>query len=87
MDTLLADYLRDAGDKHGLEALAQRNFDFSPTSYSDLVAKGANFASVPLDQAAAYCGMDVHLTWRLTPMLRQQLADLGPALLPLLEQV
>jgi DNA polymerase-1 len=87
MDTLLADYLRDAGDKHGLEALAQRNFDFSPTSYSDLVAKGANFASVPLEQAAAYCGMDVHLTWRLTPMLRQQLADLGPALLPLLEQV
>ncbi len=87
MDTLLADYLRDAGDKHGLEALAQRNFDFSPTSYSDLVAKGANFASVPLEQAAAYCGMDVHLTWRLTAMLRQQLADLGPALLPLLEQV
>jgi DNA polymerase-1 len=87
MDTLLADYLRDAGDKHGLEALAQRNFHFSPTSYSDLVAKGANFAAVPLKQAAAYCGMDVHLTWRLTPMLRQQLADLGPALLPLLEQV
>jgi len=87
MDTLLADYLRDAGDKHGLEALAQRNFHFSPTSYSDLVAKGANFASVPLEQAAAYCGMDVHLTWRLTPLLRQQLADLGPALLPLLDQV
>jgi DNA polymerase-1 len=87
MDTLLADYLRDAGDKHGLEALAQRNFHFSPTSYSDLVAKGTNFASVPLEQAAAYCGMDVHLTWRLTPLLHQQLADLGPALLPLLEQV
>jgi DNA polymerase-1 len=87
MDTLLADYLRDAGDKHGLEALAQRNFHFTPTSYSDLVPKGANFASVPLEQAAEYCGMDVHLTWRLTPLLRQQLADLGPALLPLLEQV
>ncbi|MCX5953475.1 MAG: DNA polymerase I [Cyanobacteria bacterium] len=87
MDTLLADYLRDAGDKHGLEALAQRNFHFSPTSYSDLVVKGANFASVPLQQAADYCGMDVHLTRRLTPLLRQQLLDLGPALLPLLEQV
>jgi len=87
MDTLLADYLRDAGDKHGLEALAQRNFHFSPTSYSDLVPKGASFASVPLEQAAQYCGMDVHLTWKLTGLLRQQLADLGPALLPLLEQV
>ncbi len=87
MDTLLADYLRDASDKHGLEALAERNFNFSPTSFTDLVPKGANFASVPLEQAADYCGMDVHLTWRLTPLLRQQLTDLGPALLPLLEQV
>jgi DNA polymerase-1 len=87
MDTLLADYLRDAGEKHGLEALALRNFQFSPTSYSDLVPKGASFATVPLEQAAQYCGMDVHLTWRLTALLRQQLAALGPALLPLLEQV
>jgi len=87
MDTLLADYLRDAGEKHGLEALALRNFHFSPTSYSDLVPKGASFATVPLEQAAQYCGMDVHLTWRLTALLRQQLAALGPALLPLLEQV
>jgi DNA polymerase I len=87
MDTLLADYLRDAGDKHGLEALAERNFHFRPTSYNDLVPKGTSFATVPLEQAADYCGMDVHLTWRLTSLLRQQLADLGPALLPLLEQV
>ena len=33
MDTMLADYLRDSGDGHGLEAMAQRNFGFSPTSY------------------------------------------------------
>jgi DNA polymerase-1 len=87
MDTMLADYLRDAGDGHGLEAMAQRNFGFSPTSYGDLVAKGSTFASVPIDAAAQYCGMDVHLTWRLTGLLRQQLEALGPALLPLLEQL
>jgi DNA polymerase-1 len=87
MDTMLADYLRDAGDGHGLEALAQRNFSFSPTSYSDLVPKGSNFAAVPIAAAAQYCGMDVHLTWRLTGLLRQQLEALGPALLPLLEQL
>jgi DNA polymerase-1 len=87
MDTMLADYLRDAGDGHGLEAMAQRNFGFSPTSYGDLVAKGSTFAAVPIAAAAQYCGMDVHLTWRLTGLLRQQLEALGPALLPLLAQL
>jgi len=87
MDTLLADYLRDANAKHGLELLAQRNFGFLPTSYSELVPKGANFSAVPIEQAALYCGMDVHVTWRLTPRLRAQLAELGPQLPALLEQV
>jgi len=87
MDTLLADYLRDANAKHGLEELAERNVGFRPTSYGELVAKGATFASVPIEAAAQYCGMDVHLTWRLTPLLRSQLADLGPRLPLLLEQL
>ncbi len=87
MDTLLADYLRDANDKHGLEAMAERAFGFHPTAYGDLVAKGQNFADVPIDAAALYCAMDVHLTRRLGALLRQQLAAMGPALLPLLEQV
>ena len=87
MDTLLADYLRDANAKHGLDALAERNFSFSPTAFAELVPKGATFASVPIGEAALYCGMDVHLTWRLTGLLRQQLADLGPALPALLDGV
>ncbi|WP_411868165.1 DNA polymerase I [Vulcanococcus limneticus] len=87
MDTLLADYLRDANAKHGLDVLAERNFGFTPTSYSALVPKGATFAAVPIEEAALYCGMDVHVTWRLTGLLRDQLAELGPALPALLEQV
>jgi len=87
MDTLLADYLRDANAKHGLELLAQRNFGFLPTSYSELVPKGANFSAVPIEQAALYCGMDVHVTWRLTPLLRAQLEELGPQLPQLLDRV
>ena len=87
MDTLLADYLRDANAKHGLDDLAGRNFGFSPTRFVDLVPKGTTFASVPVEAAALYCGMDVHLTWRLTGLLRQQLVDLGPALPVLLDDV
>jgi DNA polymerase-1 len=87
MDTLLADYLRDAGDKHGLEAMAERNFGFSPTSYSELVPKGANFSAVAIADAAQYCGMDVHLTWRLAQLLRRELTAMGEALPQLLDQL
>ncbi len=87
MDTLLADYLRDANAKHGLEVLAERNFGFTPTSFSELVAKGETFAAVPIEAAARYCAMDVHVTWRLTPLLRGQLQQLGEALPKLLDQV
>jgi len=87
MDTLLADYLRDAGDKHGLDAMAARHFGFSPTSYAERVTKGANFASVEIDAAAQYCGMDVHLTWRLAQLLRRELTAMGDALPQLLDQV
>ena len=87
MDTMLADYLRDAGDKHGLDAMAERNFGFSPTSYSELVPKGANFGSVGIAEAALYCGMDVHLTWRLAQLLRRELTAMGDALPQLLDQV
>ncbi len=87
MDTLLADYLRDANDKHGLEAMAERNFGLHPTSYGDLVAKGQTFAAVPIQAAALYCAMDVHLTRRLGALLGEQLAAMGPELPQLLEQV
>jgi DNA polymerase-1 len=87
MDTLLADYLRDAGDRHSLDELAQRHFGFTPTGFSDLVAKGENFASVPVAAAALYCGMDVHLTYRLASILREQLNAMGPELSRLLDEL
>ncbi len=87
MDTLLADYLRDANAKHGLEAMAEREFGLQPTSYGDLVAKGQNFADVPIEAAALYCAMDVHLTRRLGAVLSGQLAAMGPRLPLLLQQV
>ena len=87
IDTLLADYLRDAAAKHGLELMAEREFGFQPTAYSDLVGKKQTFADVPLETASQYCAMDVHVTRRLALLLRSQLEAMGPALLTLLEQV
>ena len=87
VDTLLADYLRDASARHNLEELAQRHYGFRPTSFSDLVSKGQTFADVPIEAAAQYCGMDVHLTYRLAIDLVQQLEQLGDALPQLLAEL
>ena len=87
IDTLLADYLRDAAAKHGLDLMTEREFGFSPTAYSDLVGKKQTFADVEILPASLYCGMDVHVTRRLAVQLRQTLHDMGPQLLPLLEGV
>ena len=87
MDTLLADYLRDPAERHSLEAMAQREFGFTPESYSDVVGRKSSFAEVPIGAAAQYCGMDVHLTWRLSGRLGDDLAALGPALPALLRDV
>jgi DNA polymerase I len=87
MDTLLADYLRDANAKHGLEAMAEREFGFVPTAFGELVAKGDTFASVPIEAAALYCAMDVHLTRKLSALLAAELAAMGPQLSALLAEV
>ncbi|MFN9646223.1 MAG: DNA polymerase I [Cyanobacteriota bacterium] len=87
MDTLLADYLRDPADRHSLDAMAQREYGFTPESYSAVVGRKESFAVVPIAAAARYCGMDVHLTWRLTGLLADALAALGPALPALLQEV
>ena len=87
IDTLLADYLRDAAAKHGLDLMSEREFGFRPTTYGDLVGKKQTFADVAIEPASLYCGMDVHVTRRLALQLRQTLQAMGPQLLPLLEGV
>ena len=92
MDTLLADYLRDAAAKHSLDVMAERDYGITPTVFGDLVGKPKDgkascFAEVPIDQAALYCAMDVHLTRKLAIDLRQQLQATSQQLTQLLDQV
>ena len=92
VDTLLADYLRDASAKHSLDVMAQRDYGISATQFSDLVGKAKDgkapsFAEVALEPAAHYCAMDVHLTRRLAIDLMGQLQAMGAQLPNLLQQV
>ena len=87
MDTLLADYLLDATQKHNLEAMAEREFGFMPTSFNTLVGKGQTFADVGIGEASHYCGMDVYLTRKLSLRLSKQLEGCGLNVLNLLKRV
>ena len=80
MDTMLAHYLLDPVGRHNLEDMAEHYFGFRPQSYSDLVGQHSTIAEVDVAAAACYCAMDVHLTRRLAPILREALAADGGTL-------
>ncbi|MEM8603506.1 MAG: DNA polymerase I, partial [Cyanobacteria bacterium P01_H01_bin.121] len=72
-DTMLASYLLNPDGSHNLESLSTRYLGLIPDSYSDLVAKGETIATVEIAKVANYCGMDVHATYRLVPLLKAEL--------------
>ena len=87
MDTLLADYVRDPNAKHGLEAMAEREFGFVPKGFEQLVEKGKTFADVSLEEASQYCGMDVFVTRKLFFRLTELLKIIGSDIINLLTKV
>lgn len=85
-DTMLASYLLNPETTHNLTDLALRYLDLTVPSYKDLVPKGKTIGDVAVAAVADYCGNDVHVTYRLVPLLRSQLAEV-PQLQQLLETV
>jgi DNA polymerase-1 len=76
LDTLLASYVINPETSHSLDNLADRYLKIMPQSYKDLVPKGRTIADLDIPMVAQYCGMDVHVTFRLVPLLQRQLATL-----------
>jgi len=72
-DTLLASYLLNPETTHNLTDLALRHLDLTVSSFKDIVPKGKTIADVSIPVAAHYCAEDVHVTYRLVPLLRSQL--------------
>ncbi|NMG58694.1 DNA polymerase I [Geitlerinema sp. P-1104] len=85
-DTLLASYLINPETTHNLTDLALRYLDLTVSSFKDIVPKGKTIADVSIPVAAHYCAEDVHVTYRLLPLLRQQLQQ-TPQLDELLKSV
>lgn len=85
-DSMLASYVLNPDSSHNLSDLAQRYLGLTPTSYTELVPKGKTIADIDIPSVADYCGMDVHVTFRLVSKLRAELEKI-PALHKLLLDV
>ncbi len=80
-DTMIASYLLDPEETHGLKDLARRELGIAMTTYQDVVTKtkGAeqSFASVELDKASPYACTDADMTLRLARHLAARIDERG----------
>ena len=73
-DTMVAAWLADPErNNYSLDSLSSYTFDYSPTSYFDIVPKGGTFDIVPLETAARYSAEDADLCIRMMRYLEPQL--------------
>jgi len=80
-DTMLAHYLMEPDQRHGMDALAQNYLGYTPISIETLIgAKGKNQRSmrdVPAAEVAEYAAEDADVTWRLHEAITPKLAEAG----------
>ncbi len=71
-DTLLADYLLNNQEKHGLSEISFRLFGFKPPSFKETVGRNKDFSFVDIDEASIYCGYDVFLTFKIVKVFKER---------------
>ncbi len=86
-DTLLADYLLNNQEKHGLSEISFRLFGFKPPSFKDTVGKNKDFSFVDIDEASIYCGYDVFLTFKIVKIFKESFSKEKDELIKLFEEI
>ncbi len=80
-DTMLAHYLIEPDQRHGMDALAQNYLGYTPISIEALIGpKGKNQKSmrdVPAAEVAEYAAEDADVTWQLHETFKPKLAEAG----------
>jgi DNA polymerase-1 len=77
-DTMLMAWLLDSTSTYKMDFLALKYLDnYVTIAFSDLVAKGSDFSSVPLAQATEYSAEDADITLRLFETLEPLLKEKG----------
>ena len=86
-DTLLADYLLNNQEKHGLSEISFRLFGFKPPSFKETVGKNKDFSFVDIDKASIYCGYDVFLTFKIVKIFKERFSTEKNELIKLFEEI
>ncbi len=86
-DTLLADYLLNNQEKHGLSEISFRLFGFKPPSFKETVGKNKDFSFVDIDEASIYCGYDVFLTFKIVKIFKERFSTEKNELIKLFEEI
>ncbi len=86
-DTLLADYLLNNQEKHGLSEISFRLFGFKPPSFKETVGKNKDFSFVDIDEASIYCGYDVFLTFKIVKIFKESFSKEKHELIKLFEEI
>ncbi|MEY4968265.1 MAG: hypothetical protein RLZZ261_36 [Bacteroidota bacterium] len=80
-DTMLAHYLIEPDQRHGMDALAQNYLGYTPISIEALIGpKGKaqrSMRDVPAAEVAEYAAEDADITWRLHEAFNPKLTDAG----------
>ncbi len=64
-DTMIMAWLNNPEAKVGLDALAERFFNYKMKPFTEMVKKGEDFSSVPIKDAAFYAAEDAWMTYLL----------------------
>jgi len=86
-DTLLADYLLNNQEKHGLSEISFRLFGFKPPSFKETVGKNKDFSFVDINEASIYCGYDVFLTFKIVKIFKERFSTEKDKLIKLFEEI
>ncbi len=86
-DTLIADYLLNNQEKHGLSEISFRLFGFKPPSFKETVGKNKDFSFVDIDEASIYCGYDVFLTFKIVKIFKESFSKEKDELIKLFEEI
>ncbi len=86
-DTLLADYLLNNQEKHGLSEISFRLFGFKPPSFKETVGKNKDFSFVDINEASIYCGYDVFLTFKIVKVFKEKFSKEKDELIKLFEDI
>ncbi len=86
-DTLLADYILNNQEKHGLSEISYRLFGFKPPSFKETVGKNKDFSFVEINEASIYCGYDVFLTFKIVKIFKERFSKGKDELIKLFEEI